>query len=477
MPPMQRTVTIRAPPQQAVGGRTAARVLRQRICELEQEEEDSHILAVKMTPEEYKLLHDTFASVKGEFHDLDGLSWQTPQARQVLHDWHAKQAVRQRPPCASPGGLRTRRHNHRRGSLSVVLSPSPTGSPRLDIEDVVLEDNAETIRVRLRPTYPGSLMTLPTASQSLLRPAPQAPAENPSPSESELPAAADLELKNTAHNHAIFTLAHPRKRMIKTLSTPMPSNLTFSLASLPPADPADALSTAGDSNHATRTPPASPNAGPHSFAPTPYSSPILPHSSSAPAGMSGLGGMHSPTGMRRAKPVRRPGIMPGIVLVCKGRGAAGKAREKPTDCAGPDAAKGGPVRRTGSTASSRRRLTAPSDEDGWADVDDDEHEQAASWSGQQVSRMERLCTQTGRQCAPEEPGEDACSCTVCQRSAALSFARDGKPGEPMVRHAPGCAPAVRLPEFVEGCSQVPHVSAAEDVHVRGAPVSRRRGLD
>ena len=37
--------------------------------------------------EELRTLRDSFSSVKAEFTDLDGLSWETPIARQILHGW------------------------------------------------------------------------------------------------------------------------------------------------------------------------------------------------------------------------------------------------------------------------------------------------------------------------------------------------------------------------------------------------------
>ncbi|RPD68799.1 hypothetical protein L226DRAFT_540333 [Lentinus tigrinus ALCF2SS1-7] len=140
--------------------RAQARMVRQRILEYEQQLED--IEAMKMTPEELRTLQDSFAEVKTEFVDLDGQSWETATAREMLVDWHARQAMREEPVPFSPGGLRMRRPQPRR-SLSALVSPSPYSSSQaiavVEDEDVFSD---ETVRARPGRVSRICAMVLPT---------------------------------------------------------------------------------------------------------------------------------------------------------------------------------------------------------------------------------------------------------------------------------------------------------------------------
>ncbi|KAI0751938.1 hypothetical protein C8Q80DRAFT_608098 [Daedaleopsis nitida] len=104
---------------------------------------------VDMTSEYFNnILEQSVSSVAAEFSDLDGLTWEKPEARQALHEYHAQRAVRPRP---DRGGLRTR-GVHTRRSLSSLLSPTPSTQ---DSQGVSLSPNAkiaarneETVRAR-----------------------------------------------------------------------------------------------------------------------------------------------------------------------------------------------------------------------------------------------------------------------------------------------------------------------------------------
>ncbi|KAI0773499.1 hypothetical protein C8Q74DRAFT_1368092 [Fomes fomentarius] len=140
--------------------RSQARLQRQRMLELQQEAAD--LEALKMTPEQFKILQDTFADVSIEFSDLDGLSWDTPEAREALRNWHAQQAARQHLPSADCIGLRVR-GTRTRHSLSALLSPPPsspsvgavpisrTTSMRVSMGDDGDDSTEGTARERLTP--------------------------------------------------------------------------------------------------------------------------------------------------------------------------------------------------------------------------------------------------------------------------------------------------------------------------------------
>ncbi|KAI0328327.1 hypothetical protein GY45DRAFT_1326459 [Cubamyces sp. BRFM 1775] len=96
---VDQSVTIRGSPglkrsqsrPQPLSDRAQQRLIRQAVIQAELEAEERE--ALKMTPEELKILQDSVKSVKAEFTDLDGLSWNTPAARELLEQWHAEQAV------------------------------------------------------------------------------------------------------------------------------------------------------------------------------------------------------------------------------------------------------------------------------------------------------------------------------------------------------------------------------------------------
>ncbi|RDX40226.1 hypothetical protein OH76DRAFT_1490476 [Lentinus brumalis] len=71
----------------AISEKAQARMIRQKILEHEQHVEE--LEALQVTPEELKTLQESFAAVKADFVDLDGQSWETPAAREMLVNWSA----------------------------------------------------------------------------------------------------------------------------------------------------------------------------------------------------------------------------------------------------------------------------------------------------------------------------------------------------------------------------------------------------
>ncbi|RPD53861.1 hypothetical protein L226DRAFT_617274 [Lentinus tigrinus ALCF2SS1-7] len=145
---MERSATIRSPKRPApvppMSDKSQARMVRQKILEHEQQMED--LEASKVTAEDLQVLQQSFAGVKAEFMDLDGQSWDSPAAREMLVDWHAKQATREHSVEMSPSGLRMR-HQQPRRSLAAVISSATSVEPMLTTED----ENAfvdETVRGR-----------------------------------------------------------------------------------------------------------------------------------------------------------------------------------------------------------------------------------------------------------------------------------------------------------------------------------------
>ncbi|RDX40049.1 hypothetical protein OH76DRAFT_1476300, partial [Lentinus brumalis] len=91
MTAMETSATVRPPRQHAAASTPAisekaqARMIRQKILEHEQHAEE--LEALQVTPEELKTLRESFAAVKADFVDLDGQSWETPAAREMLVNW------------------------------------------------------------------------------------------------------------------------------------------------------------------------------------------------------------------------------------------------------------------------------------------------------------------------------------------------------------------------------------------------------
>ncbi|KAH9854777.1 hypothetical protein C2E23DRAFT_858056 [Lenzites betulinus] len=91
-----RTSPTRPPPLvQALSDKAQQCLIRQAVtkAELEAEERD----ALRITAEEMCLLPESVA----EFADLDGLSWDTPEAREELAQWPAQARLRKPPSSAS----------------------------------------------------------------------------------------------------------------------------------------------------------------------------------------------------------------------------------------------------------------------------------------------------------------------------------------------------------------------------------------
>ncbi|KAI0751925.1 hypothetical protein C8Q80DRAFT_607196 [Daedaleopsis nitida] len=155
---LQRSVTIRPPKRSAPGisERGQARLIRQKLLEDEQEWEDR--LALGITPAELKILQASVASVKAEFADLDGLSWDTPSAQQLLLHWHAQQAARERSPHASPGGGHPRGVQIRRSLSSLISSTSSSPSAEFTTREFEIQldevGQFDDDTNRLRPTTP-----------------------------------------------------------------------------------------------------------------------------------------------------------------------------------------------------------------------------------------------------------------------------------------------------------------------------------
>ncbi len=103
----ETSATVRPPRQHAavstpaISEKAQARMIRQKILEHEQHAEE--LEALQVTPvrrrifspwpdadneqEELKTLRESFAAVKADFVDLDGQSWETPAAREMLVNW------------------------------------------------------------------------------------------------------------------------------------------------------------------------------------------------------------------------------------------------------------------------------------------------------------------------------------------------------------------------------------------------------
>ncbi|KAI1793603.1 hypothetical protein LXA43DRAFT_196929 [Ganoderma leucocontextum] len=159
---MDHNVTIRPPKRPAPANysdRAQARMIRQKLIEQEQEIEDRE--ALKITPEELRILRDSFSSVKAEFTDLDGLSWDTPIARQVLLNWHAQQAARASLRSELDFGdlaHRMRRAGHTpspRRSLASIICPPGLSASAPDLSELStstirpeddLSDSTATVR-------------------------------------------------------------------------------------------------------------------------------------------------------------------------------------------------------------------------------------------------------------------------------------------------------------------------------------------
>ncbi|KAI0350731.1 hypothetical protein OH77DRAFT_1593303 [Trametes cingulata] len=266
---VDRSVTLRTSPTkrgpapaQPLSGKAQQRLIRQAIAQAELEAEERQALLI--TPEELRILHESVKSVKAEFHPLDGLSWDTPQAREMLQQWHAEQAARQR-------------------ALQRV-SPSPS-SPSAELEEQ--EDLPGGIP--LRRTKASCALSLPNASSpsnitSISLSATPAPAKSTpvsaaaSPSGEQhdgdededeedtirLPRCADSRRSSTASTVSSASTIVPGGRD-RDARTPLPSML----ASLVAADT--------DKENASPFPWPSP--------PCAAQRPALPKSHSAPAGL------------------------------------------------------------------------------------------------------------------------------------------------------------------------------------------------
>ncbi|KZT65506.1 hypothetical protein DAEQUDRAFT_731314 [Daedalea quercina L-15889] len=78
-------------PVRDLGARALQRLINIKRDEQEQERED--LKALGMTEEERLSLEQSFASVKFEAADLDGLSWATPSAQHMLAQWYKAQVL------------------------------------------------------------------------------------------------------------------------------------------------------------------------------------------------------------------------------------------------------------------------------------------------------------------------------------------------------------------------------------------------
>ncbi|KAM5529977.1 hypothetical protein V8D89_016355 [Ganoderma adspersum] len=138
--PVDHNITIRPPKRPAptnYSDRAQARMIRQKLIEQEQEIED--LEALKVTAEELRILRDSFSSVKAEFTDLDGLSWDTPIARQVLLNWHAQQASLHDELSLGDLAHRMRRAGHSpspRRSLASIMCPPGLSASAPDLSDL-----------------------------------------------------------------------------------------------------------------------------------------------------------------------------------------------------------------------------------------------------------------------------------------------------------------------------------------------------
>ncbi|TFK82402.1 hypothetical protein K466DRAFT_666529 [Polyporus arcularius HHB13444] len=147
-------VTIRPSKRAALfdTSRAEARIIKQRLCELEQELEDRD--ALKSHPEDMRILFESFASVKTEFQPLDGQSWDTPEGRERLA---RDEAARNRANHLTPARgrrLTTRRSRASIRSSTVFCKENSAASrsellPTTDVFDLANDDVAFS-----RPTTP-----------------------------------------------------------------------------------------------------------------------------------------------------------------------------------------------------------------------------------------------------------------------------------------------------------------------------------
>lgn len=70
-----------------IGESVKFKLRRARVEEMERQQELEDRAHLGMTSEQHQLLSKTFESVKTEFEDLDGLSWESEDARGMLRDW------------------------------------------------------------------------------------------------------------------------------------------------------------------------------------------------------------------------------------------------------------------------------------------------------------------------------------------------------------------------------------------------------
>ncbi|TFK84752.1 hypothetical protein K466DRAFT_601738 [Polyporus arcularius HHB13444] len=127
-------------------------MIRQRLCEIEQELEDRD--ALKSHPEDMRILFESFASVKAEFQPLDGQSWDTPEGRERLaKDEAARNRANHLTPARahrltsrrSRASIKSSTVNCRGSSTASGWEPFPTtDAPDLSSDDITL----------FRPTTP-----------------------------------------------------------------------------------------------------------------------------------------------------------------------------------------------------------------------------------------------------------------------------------------------------------------------------------
>ncbi|RPD53841.1 hypothetical protein L226DRAFT_617256 [Lentinus tigrinus ALCF2SS1-7] len=115
-------VTVRPPKRSApsYSERAEARMIRQKLLEMEQEFEEQE--ALKNHPEEMRILRESVASVKAEFSPLDGQSWDTPAGREELARHAQRAAQRKANHTPSPARLRASRLTSRRSRSSLRSS-------------------------------------------------------------------------------------------------------------------------------------------------------------------------------------------------------------------------------------------------------------------------------------------------------------------------------------------------------------------
>ena len=89
---------------------------RAKIQELERLQDLEDKQDIKMTSEQYELLAETFVEVKAEFGDLDGMSWERPDAQAMLRQW-----VRRGTSCEF--------------AVADLSIETPAGSPYLQVQE------------------------------------------------------------------------------------------------------------------------------------------------------------------------------------------------------------------------------------------------------------------------------------------------------------------------------------------------------